>query len=472
MTQTLRSNPHELSGRHDPAAASDGVVREALDRTMRLMRDDLRPEITNERLVAALRAPRVNLVADAENLASASGQTALVATALLLLRSGTTVHLEMPDVALLGSQAPLAGSRLREALLDASANLIPGVVCDLEPIAAADVAICIGDSPWSGDAALHIRISGTALTTTVTTSPHPSHVGRRWVPATDVPFGALMGAGAAAAEVHKQLMQTLRPFAAAPAFFDDIFAPSPVVELTLDPAGEFSPEMLRRLSSLGDLGTIDAISGGAIIQAALFTLTRMPVVRGQIRVIEPEVADASNLNRYALLLGSGLGLPKADSLATMDLGGLTITPVIGRFDQSSPQVLGGLADAVLVGVDHIPTRWAVQRAHPRWLGVGATSHYAAMSSDHVRGLPCARCLHPTDAPDIGPIPTIAFVSHWAGLLLAWRFVRQRLGMPTSVAAQYDYFTPLRADLPAAFWRSPVAARPDCPNRCTPRRAVA
>jgi hypothetical protein len=73
---------------------------------------------------------------------------------------------------------------------------------------------------------------------------------------------------------------------------------------------------------------------------------------------------------------------------------------------------------------------------------------------------------------MGPIPTVAFVSHWAGLLLAWRLVRARLGLAVDTERQYDFFTPLRPDFPAALWRSPVALRRDCRNGCYRRRRVA
>jgi hypothetical protein len=37
--------------------------------------------------------------------------------------------------------------------------------------------------------------------------------------------------------------------------------------------------------------------------------------------------------------------------------------------------MGNLAQLGLVGVDHIRTRWLAQRTRPRWLGVGATTHW-------------------------------------------------------------------------------------------------
>jgi hypothetical protein len=199
----------------------------------------------------------------------------------------------------------------------------------------------------------------------------------------------------------------------------------------------------------------------------------MPDATGAtVRVLEPERSDASNLNRYALLLAAALGERKVDTLAAMDLGALRIEPFPMRYTWESLVTINGHAPSVLVGVDHIPTRWAAQRAHPEWLGVGATSHHSAMSSEHPRGAPCAWCLHPEDSPAPGNIPTVGFVSHWAGLLLAWRLVRHRLGVGVDPRAQHEYLTPLRTDSRDALWRSGVASRAECPNRCGRGRRAA
>ena len=64
-----------------------------------------------------------------------------------------------------------------------------------------------------------------------------------------------------------------------------------------------------------------------------------------------------------------------------------------------------LAARVVVGVDHIPSRWAVQDAGPEWLGIGATSHYELQVTEHPLGWPCARCLHPHDDEGNTILPT-------------------------------------------------------------------
>ena len=118
------------------------------------------------------------------------------------------------------------------------------------------------------------------------------------------------------------------------------------------------------------------------------------------------------------------------------------------------------APSVLVGADDIPTRWEVQNQRPRWLGIGATSHWAAMASYHEPGLACARCLHPRDELTTEPIPTVAFVSFCAGLELACYFLRAKAGIAGQLAGQCTYLSPLRAE---HIWRTPVAVRTDCPS---------
>jgi hypothetical protein len=477
MTSFARSS-------QDPrtVARAAAPAREALDRTMRLMRDNLVAAVSDETLLAALLAPRVLIAADERTLGSAAAQTAFVTTALLLLRTGATLVIAAPNVPVLDPQPPLTGHRLVDALVDVGDDLIEGVRCLSVGDAGDDgydAVILIGPAPaglhtppragqpaplilYLGADAVSGRIVGVTGAESMSRTALAASMWRARIRA---PFGALAAAGLAAGEIFKLVMRSLADYADATEHFTELFAVTDDAVLSLDPAGEVAPAMLATLDALGGIGAIDVVSGGAIAQSFLYSMARVPGARGNVRVIEPETSDASNLNRYALLRRSALGDPKATTLAAMPLGGLRVTPVVARYDRATPTALGGLAPVIVVGVDDIPTRWAAQEARPQWLGVGATSHYSAMSSDHARGTPCTWCLHPADAPDIGPIPTVAFVSHWAGLLLAWRFVRHRLGLGVSLAAQYDFFTPLRADLAQARWRSPVAPRPDCPNQC-------
>ena len=58
------------------------------------------------------------------------------------------------------------------------------------------------------------------------------------------------------------------------------------------------------------------------------------------------------------------------------------------------------------------------------MAVGATSHFFVLSSAHPADRPCAGCTHPKDDREIGEIPTISFVSFWAGLMQALELVHE------------------------------------------------
>jgi hypothetical protein len=259
-----------------------------------------------------------------------------------------------------------------------------------------------------------------------------------------------------ATEVFKIAMRKLERHARNPAMMMEMFAPSIDVEFALAPAGT---------PMTSALGEFDCVSGGAISQSVLYTLTRLPGVRGQARVIEPEFADLSNLNRYMLLLHSHLVAQKAEDLSVVcAASGLAVAPIPTRYEPESIETVG-LREIVLAGVDDIPSRWLVQRAGPTWLGIGATTHWSAMASFHVPGLAgCAECLHPFDDINNALIPTVAFVSFWAGLLTAGYFLRHRGGdISGSALDQQIYFTPLRPENP--IWAA-VSRRLGCKTCAT------
>jgi hypothetical protein len=83
-----------------------------------------------------------------------------------------------------------------------------------------------------------------------------------------------------------------------------------------------------------------------------------------------------------------------------------------------------------------------------------------MASFHTGGLGCAECLHPTDDPGNAPIPTVAFVSFWAGLLTASYFLRHVAGQVIPVSEQQIYLTVPRPEHPTL---SGVPKRPGCPS---------
>jgi hypothetical protein len=211
---------------------------------------------------------------------------------------------------------------------------------------------------------------------------------------------------------------------------------------------------------------LDIISAGAIAQAALFVLLRMPI-QFSGRIFDNDVADLSNLNRQLLLRRSDLRKLKVAIVSDLSGPSNPCVPVPERFTLETAARHLPLAPHVIVGVDDIPSRWFTQRTVSGWLGIGATSHFEASSSSHDVRQARGGCLHPRDDGADGTlVPTVSFVSFWAGLALAVRFLRHVSGSPYEPRKQHLWLSTLRMDENnARLWR-PVAARPDCPVGCS------
>jgi hypothetical protein len=430
-------------------------LAESLSRTLLLMRDEVGPEFDDRILLDALTRTRVALIADAANIASHAAQTTFVTAAILMARSGHQVFLIAPDVAMVAPQPPLQPGAMIGQLLRVGKNMLPGVeFIAHEPEGEVDLAIGLGDTPIHIRARRRIRLNAEAWAGIIMREDRP----RPW-DANLWPLGALAAAGLGAGEAFKIAVSKLLPHALSPENTAARFANTDEFRFELAPP---DTPFCR------DLGEIDCVSGGAITNAVLYCLSRIPAVTAQGRIIEPDTADLTNLNRYMLLLRSDREAPKAHQLAQLLGGGLRFQPIPERYESALIDRIAPLAPVVIVGVDHIPTRWAVQQATPEWLVIGATTHWSAMASFHSEGLGCARCLHNEDDPGDGPIPTTACVSFWAGLLTSAYLARHAAGVAIPANEQQVYLTPFR---PENAFPSAVAVRQDCPT-CQPNLGAA
>lgn len=420
------------------------TIAEALNRTMLLMRTDLDPEIDEAVLVEALTTTTVVLIAGADTLASHSGQSAFVTAALLMARCGHDVWLDAPDVDLVGAQPPLGRGRLIGELGRVGDDLLPDwrfqIGC---PSTSVDAAVIFGAATWEGDACQRVTLNADDWSADLG-GVAGQWRGREW------PIGGLAAGALAAAEVFKISIRKLRPHARAPGYFDDLYAPCREASVRLAP-----PEIAR----VTTLPTFDFVSGGAIANAFFYAMHRLPNVEGRGRVFDDDRSALSNLNRNALLVRSALDAFKVDDLARFGEQ-LIIEPQPVRFGEGAP-----LAEITLVGVDDIRSRWLAQRTNPTWLGVGATEGFNIQVSSHEPGQACVGCLHPVEATiSLGPIPTIAVVSFWSGLLLAVRWLRALAGSPLGSREQQTFFNALRPES-WAYAALPVAPNAACPVAC-------
>ncbi len=429
---------------------------EQLDRTILLCRDHVAQAMSDEEICQILQSTQILCVSDTTSMSSHSGQTAIVTLVSLLNRMGMQVGLNVPDVPMLLPQPPLLGPSLLKALTASSETLIAGAKVRRDSDFSPDIIFFLGDMKPNQEHAASWRLSGNdwygALAMEGVLQP------QAW--AAWWPVGAMVSAALAANEAFKFVMRRMSLRNPSDKVF---FEPSRFCQWNFGP--------LHLPQEIVDFGQVDVISGGAISQACLYALMRLPNIQMRGRVFDDDLTGPSNLNRNMLTLGSDVGSFKVDTIAHRCGPKLELQPIPNRFTCQSAEV-NKLAPRVLVGVDDIPSRWNVQRDAPAWVAVSGTSHFGVSSSAHSAGSACSGCLHPVDdLAAANQIPTVSFVSFWAGLVMAVRLFREVIGCPYSSDQQHLWLTPLRMDQPHAAMWLPVPPHRDCPVQCSASRAI-
>jgi molybdopterin/thiamine biosynthesis adenylyltransferase len=434
-------------------AGVDLTAQEALDRTLLLVRQHRLPGAPSEDILAALHGTTVCIVADERNLSLSTTQSAVATLSSLVLQCGMRVRLVMPAAELVSYQPPLVGADLRSAIVELADDSVPGAEAEIGRAShSGDLVFVMGDTSWGGEAALAWRLTATSWMGQV--AP-PMETGERM--AGNFPIGAVASAAAAAAEPFKAALRMVASGMASQVPNPEFLEPARRARIVLAPAG----------TSVGpfDLGPIDVVSAGAITTAAFHVLLRVPTLKATIRIFDPDVTDASNLNRYPLLRRSMVGLSKIQMLEHWHTADLRI---LGHQDRVTPELLaevGSLAPRVLVGTDNVETRWLVQGTWPKWLAVAGTAGFMVMVSEHEPGQPCAGCLHPASESGLDNIPTISFVSYWAGLLTVVRLLRRHASGPASPDRQETEMWPDRLDERNGYRFRPIPAIARCPVKC-------
>lgn len=420
---------------------------EALSRTARLIRLDVfNTEPASEAAIAAgLRATTIRIVADRSVAATRSGQTAIATLYMQLAMSGLLIDLDVPNAELVAPQPPLKSDLLVDAMTEYSDDLMPGGSSTAS--GRASLVIAIGDTPVVGP---HVRISWTDDAGFVVPGSDevPSPSGNA------LPFGAIAAAAAVAAEGVRAAMAEIAERLERPvpenSRWTALGARSVCVELG---------PLLVGLNA--DLGELDVISGGAITNALIYCLMRVPDLRTSMRIVDDDLLDASNLNRYSMARRSQVGTRKTSILTSYTTEAFELIGEPLRLESSTVGVLEPFRSKVVVGVDDIPSRWLAQGvALDRAVCVAATSHDFVLVTTHAPGRACAGCAHPRDEPSNGPIPTIGFVSLWAGLMQAVHLVARPEGTAGAMAVH-----PLGLENPRGIRRYTQAPHSACPVQC-------
>lgn len=421
--------------------------KEQLSRTVALFATDF-GIADNDAILRALLHPRITIVAGERVVRSLAGQAAISTAAMLMARTGHQVFLDIPDAVLVGHQPPLKPGSFQDALTKMGSMLINGVSITIgAPVGGSDIVFCLGtDLPWmTAPAARRISVGASDWEARFSELPKT----QPWS-ASDWPFGGLASAVLMAAEAVKISAHILAPLSANSRAMMDQFRAFPSATL----------KILRRDAPLvRDVGQIDFISAGAVSNAVLYSLLRIPGLTGNARAFDGDISDHSNLNRNAILTAEWVGRPKVELFAHSGTSGFQIEPIAQHYplDASVP-----LQDHVIVGVDDVPARWALARLGVPWMSVGATTDLSSMASVHFGHSACAGCLHPDNQGVEGPTPTIAFNSFLTGLLMAADLLFERSGSDPSLVSRHRIVCGL---LPDEQWCAPVVPIAHCPAGC-------
>jgi hypothetical protein len=329
---------------------------------------------------------------------------ALITAFSLIARMGIGVELAIADVGVIDLVAPLRRPTLGDALVDLGSDLVPGATVRTGH-GKVDLTIAFGDTPCRDEPALRIFADDLSCTTVDGSQP----VARI---AADWPLGAFAAAAVAAPIALQAALPQIEAATGLRPTTKPRPSPGPPVRLDLHELFPGLPTTARRA------GRLDLVSGGAITNTVLYVLLRLPGFSAIARVIEAQETDRSNVNRYMLLRASQQGIAKTRQLEAASSKAMPITGVGRLFTKETRHQLAPLAERVLVGVDDVEARWWVQQEWPQWLCVAATQATIAETTTHRPGRPCAACLHADPLPPGETIPTISFVSFWAGLLQA------------------------------------------------------
>ena len=211
---------------------------------------------------------------------------------------------------------------------------------------------------------------------------------------TSNPFGASAAACFAVANIFRHF------------FADQLIngGPDTNLNLSLLNYSQIEKEMLNPSLSDADLGATELAGVGAIGNAFVWVLKRLPGLRGTLTLIDHEAVELSNLQRYVLTSQEHVGAAKAEIASrTLSNGVLLTKPFVGNWARYISSLADFRVERLAVALDSAQDRISVQAALPKqifnsWtqtLDLGVSRH------DFLGPNACLACLYlpQSRAPD-------------------------------------------------------------------------
>lgn len=400
-------------------------IRDFYSRTILFIKTLVDSKTEDSQILDRLLSRRVSVTGAKEVLVTRNGQFMAAMTVNLLARWCPNLTLLMPETVPVMVRIPLLEQgNLGEALVNLARAINPYASVSLNPASASNyhASIAVGRGIRAVPATVTVNCDG--WISFVDTNENSFD----WASDNTNPIGAYISACLGAAEVFKTLFCHLSKKGG------PLNIPTgSLVFSTLDYGFRKGPFVNRRLPTSIELGSLAVISMGALNSAVLYALCSLPGVSGDLLVIEPQRFDLSNLNRYVILtsgpaIAGTLKVDLATEIAFPYFAPVRITPLDY---QRYPERKASQIELAVVGVDNNKSRWDVQMDHPQNLICGGTERGQVTVSCHhaVQGEACVGCIYSSEDP-VGsegqPIPTISFISAFAGFLMAAEVLKTKV----------------------------------------------
>lgn len=310
-----------------------------------------------QRIREALEKVRVGLCIGTDAAQSSEGRTLIDLLVRLLARLYPTLSI----------RSEIGGRTAAEETLNLARRINPAIEFSSDPT----VEVAVGtELPSAGDWP-RIFVGSNAWSAFVATA------GPRAVGSSDNPFGAGAAACLAAANVFRWVFLREDPLLDKDSTFSVLESE---LSRTADPPLAVS------------LGEVVLVGAGAIGNAAAWALSRLPV-EGVLRIVDHQVIDLGNLQRYVLAERDDEGKSKVDILARYFNGKVRAKAHTLKFEDFVVSE-GYLWTRMMLALDSSRDRRAAQASLPQWIANAWTQpgDLGVSSHDFLHGA-CVSCLY-------------------------------------------------------------------------------